>query len=190
MARALTPLPLFHKTVEHDRALFVLKSQYTTYEPAIQCLLLTDEFNKPFEYETDVYDAFVNTEKDIWEACIWDPNARNMCDILIAIEVVDAMEGNTSLVARHSIGEVVVTESKDGSVSMPLSGIPTIALQYCKLFLVYEGPIKPLGVKLRCRLLPSAERRHMAQISHKGRNYIISRGMLCRAEKEKCCVIN
>ena len=187
---ALSPLPLFKDTVEHAHAVSVLKSQYTMLVPTQQCLRLVHEYNKPFEYQTDIIQSFESCEKNIWEACIWDPSSRMMCDILINIDLIADRTGTVRLMARNQcvVDEFIISESKDSGVSMPLSGIPTIALHYCKLYLVYEGPNKPLGVKLRCRVLPSAARRLAAQLSHTSDHYVISMGEFMHRDACGCVV--
>jgi hypothetical protein len=187
---ALLPLPLFNNTIEHAHAVSVLKSQYTMLVPTQQCLRLVHEYNKPFEYQTNVIESFESCEKNIWEACIWDPSSRMVCDILINIDLITVHTGTVRLVARNQriVDEFIVSESRDGNVSMPLSGIPTIALQYCKLYLVYEGPNKPLGFKLRCRVLPSAARRLAAQLPHNTDHYVISMGELMHHDVCSCVV--
>lgn len=190
---ALSPLSVFQDTTEHARAISVLKSRYTLLTPAEQCLLLVHEYNKPFEYETDVFQIFEPcNEKNMWEACIWDPSNRVICDILINIHLITEHTGAARLVARNQRRgeEVILSDSESSEISMPLSGIPTIALQYCKLYVIYKDSKKPKGLKLRCRILPTEMRRVAAQLSHTSDKYFISMGEFMTKNPSCGCVVS
>lgn len=133
---------LYTETQEHKTHVNFQKDTYTKYEPSMQCIYLSNQYNKSFDYQQTF--PFIKIKKNIYEAILWSNHVKNnidnFYDALINVEIKTKQKINQSKLFINNDDEIKdyiisnhINEDGNSIVFVPEYGIKTIALNSASL---------------------------------------------------------
>ena len=128
---------LYTETQEHKTHVNFQKDTYTKYEPTRQCIYLSNQYNKSFDFQQTF--PFIKIKKNIYEAILWSNHVKNnidsFYDALMNVEIKTKQKINQSKLFINNDDEIKdyiisnhINEDGNSIVFVPEYGIKTIAL--------------------------------------------------------------
>ena len=171
---------LYTETQEHKTHVNFEKDTYTKYEPTRQCIYLSNQYNKSFDYQQTF--PFIKIKKNIYEAILWSNHVKNnidsFYDALINVEIKTKQKINQSKLFINNDSEIKdyiisnhINEDGNSIVFVPEYGIKTIALNSASLKLrIYTDTdiddLKTFAI-CTCRIYPNKLRKKKQKLCYR-----------------------